>query len=72
MLLLLLLLLLLVIIIIASLYCMQQATRQIQSTGPVTAVGKDGGSAKSEIAKYSVSGNEIYINKFLEKKYVDW
>lgn len=35
-------------------------------------MGKDGGSAKSEIAKYSVSGNEIYINKFLEKKYVDW
>lgn len=34
-------------------------------------MGKDGGSAKSEIAKYSVSGNEIYINKFLEKKVYD-
>ena len=35
-------------------------------------MGKDGGSAKSEIAEYSVLDNVLYIIKFLEKKYVDW
>lgn len=35
-------------------------------------IGKDPGSAKSEIAEYSVSDNVLYIIKFFEKKYVDW